>query len=398
MKRINVLFIVENSFYPRDTRVYNECTAINQKAFFKCFVFAPRNNKSKEKFFELHEGVTVFRFPHYDSKSIISILLEYFISFLWFVFVVPLIVLFHRIKIIHVGNPPDFILPAFFWLKIFGVKFIFDQHDLSLEQFKIRVKNENIISRLLLVLLARFERWSVILSDLVVATNSTIEDHEYKISKNKKIIIVRNSNKIQYSSIRVIPKKNNKKLHLGFIGSLMYHREAGIESLKDIAYFLREKNIDFIFSVIGEGPGMVILKNLLKRDNLENHFHFYGWLRPQKAFLEIINFDFGILPWTICESNNVHTAAKLMDYMCCAAPVCTLTLREQIRTTDKIGIHTETFEEMVSEIIKIYNDKKLYEDLRRRTLARFNEHLCWEKQENVLLEGYSELIKKHKAI
>jgi glycosyltransferase involved in cell wall biosynthesis len=180
---------------------------------------------------------------------------------------------------------------------------------------------------------------------------------------------------------------------LGFIGSLCYHSEAGIESLKDIAYYLRERNVDFVISIIGEGPGMEILKHLLRQDKLENYFHFYGWLRPQNAFLEIINFDFGILPWTICESNIVHTAAKLMDYMCCASPVCTLKLHEQIKTTDNIGIHTETFEEMVDKIVETYSDKELYEDLRAKTLARFNNTLCWEKQEAVLLNGYYELSK-----
>lgn len=393
MKRTNILFIVQNSFYPRDTRVYNECKAVNHVENFKCFVFAPRNSKLKEKYFEIDEGVNCIRFPHYDSGSITSILLEYFISFFWFVCAVPWIVLFYRIKIIHVGNPPDFILPAFFWLKIFGVKFIFDQHDLSLEQFKIRVKEQNIISRTLLILLARFEKWSIELSNLVIATNATIEEYEHGIVKNKKTIIVRNSNKIQYSNIKSIPKKNNNKLHLGFIGSLMYHSEAGIESLRDIAYYLRKRNIDFNISIIGEGPGMEILENILKRDNLEGYFHFYGWMRPQNAFLEIINFDFGILPWTICESNNVHTAAKLMDYMCCAVPVCSLTLREQMRTTNKIGVHTETFEEMVDEIIKIYTDKKVYETLRAKTLLRFNKDICWEKQETVLINGYYKLLE-----
>ena len=51
---------------------------------------------------------------------------------------------------------------------------------------------------------------------------------------------------------------------------------------------------------------------------------------------------------------------------------------------------------MVDEIIKIYNDKELYEDLRKRTLAQFNENLCWEKQEMILLEGYRDLINKTK--
>ena len=135
------------------------------------------------------------------------------------------------------------------------------------------------------------------------------------------------------------------------------------------------------------------MKKLLKKDNLDSSFKFYGWLDIKSAFNEIIHFDFGILPWTVTKANNMHTSAKLMDYMCCAVPVCSLKLTEQMKTTDNIGIHVDSFKDMVDDIIKVYNDKKLYEELREKTLLRFNEDLCWEKQKTNLLYGYSEMLK-----
>ena len=150
MKQVQVLFIIENSYYPRDSRVYNECSSLQQNQAFNCHVFAPRNHKEKEKFFEKVEGVSCIRYPTYESTSYWDILIEYAIAFFWFVFAVPLIVLFKRIKIIHVGNPPDFLIPAFFWLKLFGVKFVFDRHDLTLEQFKMRIKHKSRIKSFLL--------------------------------------------------------------------------------------------------------------------------------------------------------------------------------------------------------------------------------------------------------
>lgn len=396
MKKVNILFLIENDYYPRDTRVFNECASLNKHTLFRCFVFAPRNNKTKENFIEEVDGVKVFRFPNIESSSIRTVIFEYIISLFWFAFVVPVVAIFYKIQIIHVANPPDFIIPIIFWLKLFGVKFIFDQHDLTIEQFKMRYVSKGIVLNLFIHILKFFERSSIQMSDLIISTNNTIKEFTYRISIKKNVIIVRNSNRIQFDKIEDIPKKKNDFLHLGYIGALGYHPDAGIENLKKIALILKRKKINFKISFIGVGKGIDILKLLIEKHNLSKYFHFYGWIEINTAFNFIVNFDFGILPLTNCSSNNYHTAAKLMDYMCCGVPVCSLKLTEQIITTDKIGLHSENIEDMVEEFLLIYNDQEKYEDLRKRTLTRFNENLCWEIQENILLNGYNELInKKH---
>ena len=162
--------------------------------------------------------------------------------------------------------------------------------------------------------------------------------------------------------------------------------------MRNIGFYLREKKIDFTFSIIGCGEGIVILKNLLKEDNLEKYFKFYGWMNLNDAFKEIIHFDFGILPLTDTKANNMATASKFMDYMCCAVPACSLKLTEQMKTTSNIGIHTDSFEDMNDKIIKYYKNKKQYRELRELTLTRFNEELCWEKQTTSLIKGYDELL------
>jgi len=84
---------------------------------------------------------------------------------------------------------------------------------------------------------------------------------------------------------------------------------------------------------------------------------------------------------------------KVMDYMCCGVPVCSLNLKEQLISTRGIGIHKETFEDIANEIIIIYGNKDVYAALREKTLKHFNENLCWELQQKKLIECYFNLTK-----
>ena len=393
MKKNNIFFVVENDYFPRDIRVYNECSTLANTDKYRCFVFAPRNNKNKEKFFEIVDGnIRCFRYPHYEAISSLGLFLEYLNAFFWNAILIPVIVFFLKIDVVHVANPPDFILPSIFWLKFFNTKFVFDQHDLSLEHFKVKERKENIVSKLILFILFLLEKFTIKLSDLSIATNTSIEKYEKEIDKNAVTIVIRNSNKIQYQKIEDIPKKENKKLHLGYFGFLGSDRAAGVENLKNIAQFLKDRNIEFTFSIIGIGPGIDLLKKLLAEGNLEKYFIFYGWLHVNEAFDKIINFDFGILPWIQCERNNLHTAMKLIDYMCCGVPVCSLKLKEQLITTNEIGIHTDSFVDMAKKIVEVYHDKNRYDKLREETLNHFNKYLCWEIQAKKLIKAYDILL------
>lgn len=391
----NVLFVVENDYFPRDARVYNEALSLSNKGY-KVFVLAPRNNGKKERFYEIVENkIFCYRHPHYEAKSIKGLLFEYFIPFLFYLFFVPALVFLIRIKIIHVANPPDFILICFFWLKLFGVKFIYDIHDLSVETFNGKVTNRNRISTIVTKILKSTEIISIRLADIIISTNNSIKEIIRNEFQDKKVVTVRNSNRIQFNSIADIDKKANKDLILGYFGVISDDYASGFENLALIGKYLAEKNIKFTFDVIGDGRGLEKLRKLVKEFHLEKHYIFRGFIDIPEAFNYIKQFDFGILPWPDIPKNNLHTAMKLMDYMCCGVPVCSLKLKEQIFSTNGIGIHTDSFEEMVDLMIRIYTDKIKYENLRKRTLEHFNLNISWEKQEIELLNSYKELLEEN---
>jgi len=388
-----ILFIVENDYFPRDARVYNEASSLSNNGY-KVFVLAPRNNDKKEKFYEtVEDRFYCFRHPHYESNSIKGLLFEYLIASIFYFFFVPVLVIARRIKIIHVANPPDFILPSFFWLKLFGVKFIYDIHDLSTETFKSKINKENIFAKIILIILKVLERISIGLSDIVITTNNSIKEIIMSKFPNKKVITIRNSNKIQFREISDINKNTNENLVLGYFGVLNDDYSSGYHNIALLGKILSDRNIKYKFEIIGEGSGLKKLKELLKEYKIEKNFNFKGFIKLPIAFDYIKNFDFGILPWPNVPKNNIHTAMKVMDYMCCGVPVCSLNLKEQLISTRGIGIHKETFEDIANEIIIIYGNKDVYEALREKTLKHFNENLCWELQQKKIIECYFNLTK-----
>jgi glycosyltransferase involved in cell wall biosynthesis len=389
-KKIRVLFVVENDYYPRDMRVYNECTALS--GIYSCYVLAPR--RQGQKLIERIESVTCFRFPHFEAHSLKLILLEYSIAVLWIALLVPLICLLRRIKVVHVANPPDFIIPAIAWLKIFGIRITFDVHDLSVETFRGKRASRSAIGRLLVSALDTLESWSILIADLIVTTNSSIQEYVTQKSRSKTIYVVRNSNPILFENLREVNKREGDGvINIGYFGVLADDEAAGLDHFFSIAEVLDRHSVPFRFSIVGDGPGLRYLRRIAKQKQLENRFRFFGFVEIPEAFELIKNFDFGLVTWGYLAKNHLHTAMKIMDYMCCGVPVCSLLLKEQVTSTQGIGIQRNTFEEVAEDIVRIYASTNEYQTLREATLSHFNSTLAWEFQERALISAYSLLLK-----
>jgi len=388
MKPVRILFVIENAHYPQDTRVYNECTSLSK--LFDCYVLAPK--AKGQSVVERVEAATCYRYPAFDGTSIKWIPLEYLISLFWIALLVPIVALAKGIRVVHVANPPDMIIPMIAWLKLLGTRIVFDAHDISTETLKGKMSTERSSLSLFLPLLEQFESLSIRVADLAIATNESILTRIRQKSADKRTWIVRNGNATVYASVDKVNKPPaNGAIRLGYFGVLANDRAAGLDNIITVARVLANRGVPFSFSIVGNGHGLPRLKQMVDAADMTDRFEFHGFVPIPQAYQIIKSFDFGFVSWGDTPKNNLHTAMKVMDYMCCAVPVCCLELREQIRSTNGIGIHGSTFEEVAAKLIRMHEDPTRYEDLRRQTLERFNTALCWELQERNLLEAYKSL-------
>lgn len=318
--------------------------------------------------------------------------LEYLLALLTLAILIPFIVLRRQISVIHTANPPDFIIPAVAWLKVFGVKLVYDVHDVSEETLRGKFAGGGAMFRFFAAGIRWLERVSVSLSDLVIATNNSISRRVANLSPEKRIVVVRNSNPLVYRHLEDIPKSPGVQLNVGYFGVLANDAAAGLDNLILLAQALEKQGIDFKLTIVGDGPGLTPLRSLVAAASLGGRFQFDGFVGLPQAYDVIRNFDFGIVSWPDTPKSHLHTAMKIMDYMCCGVPVCSLRLREQMYSTNGIGIHAESFESMAIEMVRVFKDRPAYQALRKSSLERFNTVLRWEIQESTLRAEYERLM------
>jgi glycosyltransferase involved in cell wall biosynthesis len=384
-----VLFIVENDYFPLDARVNNECLTLSD--IYACYVLAPR--QAGQRFCENLKAGRCYRYPHFEANSLKYIMLEYVIAAFWIGLLAPVVTLIHRIRVIHVANPPDFVIPLLSWLKLFGIKIVFDVHDLSVETFKGKAASRSVIGRHIAAALDVLDSLSIRIADLVVVTNGSIKERVQMKTRAVPVEVVRNSNPTRFRSLEQVGKRQrNGVLNIGYFGFMADDEAAGLSNVFSVAEVLARGPMPYQFSMVGDGPGLSRLKRAVQDRQLDRYFRFFGYVRLPDAFDLVKDFDFGLVTLADFSKNHLHTAMKIMDYMCCAVPVCSLRLKEQMNSTQNIGIHEETFEQIGTRMLDVFQKQAEYEALRQRTLTHFNKALSWELQRQNLLSAYRGLL------
>jgi glycosyltransferase involved in cell wall biosynthesis len=173
-KAPGVLLIVENLSVPADRRVWAEAQTLYQ-AGYRVSVICPVGKQLDRASYEEKNGVQIYRFPMpFDGPQRWNFIFEYGWAFLA-CFGLSLRIWMERgFDVIHVGNPPDFFFPLAWFYRLFGKRFIFDQHDLSPETYLS--KFEGVRKGLLYRALLKSENLSYRASDAVIATNQSYRD------------------------------------------------------------------------------------------------------------------------------------------------------------------------------------------------------------------------------
>ena len=211
-----VLIIVENLPVPFDRRVWQEAQSLVR---FGCqvYVICPRGKGQLIKH-EIIKGVEIFRHPYpIEASELLGYILEYGISLFWELYLTTKIFFTKGIHAIHICNPPDllFLVAAIF--KLFGVKLIFDHHDLMPESYVSMFKRKGIIYRVLLI----FEYLTFRIADYTIATNSSYR--EVAISRGQKsaerVFIVRSGPTLEkFDSYLKFHQDLNSTNFVGYLG------------------------------------------------------------------------------------------------------------------------------------------------------------------------------------
>jgi glycosyltransferase involved in cell wall biosynthesis len=390
-----VLIIVENMPVPLDFRVWKEARSLRD-AGYAVTVLCPKG-KGLNRSYELQEGIHIYRHPMPDEgNSPARYVWEYTCALFWQFMYSCWIYLRRGFHVIQGCNPPDDIFLVALPFKLFGVKYIFDHHDVNPELYFSKYERKDFLYNMQLWL----ERATFRCSDVVMSTNNSYR--QVAITRgavsSDSVFVVRNG--VDPERFRpVAPNlslKRGKKFLVGYVGNMS--TQEGLDILIDVA--LRVKNLgrrDVQFTCVGGGPGLPDLRKLVEAKGVGDMVTFTGRI-PDAELVEILSTaDVCVNPDKPCAMNSMSTMIKIMEYMALGKPIVQFEGTEGRFSAQEASLysngadHVSDLAEKILWLLDHPEERRRMGEFGRR---RIEKELAWEYSVESLLAAYEKAFSK----
>jgi glycosyltransferase involved in cell wall biosynthesis len=315
-----VLIIVENLPLPFDRRVWQEARTLTAAGALVS-VICP-TGKGYEARYELIEGVHIHRHPlQIDAGSSFGYLLEYMLALFWETVLAWNIFFRRGFDVIQGCNPPDLIFLVAFPFRLFGVRYIFDHHDINPELYEAKFNRRGGFWRLLCFV----ERLNFKSAAVSIATNESYRDIAVKRGRMRpeRVFVVRSGPDLsRLKQVAPAPRwKNGRAFMVGYVG-VMGDQEGIdllIEAVDHIVNALGRHDIQFC--LVGGGPSLAKLKEMVIAHGLVEYITFTGRAADEDLFEVLSTMDIGINPDRVNPMNDKSTMNKVLEYMAFSKPI-----------------------------------------------------------------------------
>src|SRR5262245_615958 len=388
-----VLLIVENHSVPADRRVWGEAQSL-RRAGYRVSVICPRGRFQDTEAFEARDGVAIHRFKmRFEGSSRLHYVLEY----AWALFACLVISLrvwrTRGFDVLHVGNPPDFFFPLAWFYRLFGKKFIFDQHDLCPETYlaKFPASGKSLNHRLLV--------WSELQSyraaDAVITTNESYR--QVACARGgvaaDRVFVVRNSPNLDVFK----PMPPDAALKDGFAHMVAF---VGIMAPQDgVDYLLRAAHHivytmgrrDILFILIGTGPAWDELQKLWADLELPPYVRFTGRIPDAPMLRYLATADVCASPDPHNALNDVSTMQKLMEFMAMGKPSVSFELKEARVSAQDAAVYVpdNDWKAFGKAIVELLDDPDRAARMGAAGLERIRTEISWARSEDQLGAAYA---------
>lgn len=390
-ERRSVLIIVENLPVPFDRRVWSEATTLVE-AGYAVSIISPKLKGYSADYEEI-DGVHIYRHAlHEAGNSHLGYLKEY-ASALWGQLRLAFKIRRERgFDVIHACNPPDliFLVAALFKL-LYGVRFIFDHHDLCPELFEAKFARKGLIHSLLLA----FERMTFALADVSIATNESYRDIAVGRGRMRpeRVFVVRSGPRLDRMVIGPGDPalKCGRKFLVGYIGVI--GKQEGLDLLIGAAAHLVAHlgRTDTQFAIIGDGPELEAVKSLAQAKGVSDYFTFYG-RAPDEVFLKVLNTaDVCVNSDRCCAMNDKSTMNKILEYMALGKPIVQFDLTEGRRSAGGASFYArpDNVADFALKIDTLLGDADLRRDMGAIGRDRVIRQFSWNHSTPALLRAYA---------
>jgi len=206
----------------------------------------------------------------------------------------------------------------------------------------------------------------------------------YKVDEEK-ISIVPNGVDISFFESR---KKDPMKLV--FSGVMYHHR--GLDVLLDSAPAVIKQVPDARFVLLGDGPEMKRLKDIVKQNNLESNIEFKGWVDRKDIAGHLSNASIGIGPLKRTMVTENALPIKVLEYMASSLPIVAKigTLPSDVLVNNENGYFVENSSELAEKIIKLLQNPELVEKMGKNSFDMVQK-FSWEKIVKSIVSIYEQI-------
>jgi glycosyltransferase involved in cell wall biosynthesis len=397
-EKIGVCIVVENLPVPLDRRVWKEACALRD-AGYRVSVICPKG-RGFTAGYELRDGIEIYRHRTFEASKVSGYLLEYGWALLAEFFLTLKVYARTRFRILQACNPPDTIFLIALFMKLFGVRFVFDHHDLSPELFEAKFgKRSGFFYRFATFL----EHCSFRIADSCIATNDSFREIAIKrgSKREEKVFVVRNCPDLKTFRRPQVhtPNKFGRKYlvaYVGFMGS-----QDGLEILLDsIEHMIHhDKRDDTHFVLVGGGTILGELQAAIAEKRLEEFVTMTGQVTHEEVAAWLSSADLGVAPDPKNAMNDKLTMIKILEYMAFGLPVVLFDLEEGRRIAGSAGIYATPNEpvDFAAQITKLLDDSELCRTLGASGWRRIEESLNWENEKKSLLNAYAATLQRSMA-
>ena len=386
-----VLIIVENEPVPYDRRVWLEACALRD-AGYRVSVVCPKG-PGDPSFHEL-EGIRIWKYtPPPPTESHLSFAWEF--AYCW---ARTLILVLRRaagegFDVIQACNPPDTYWALAAPFKLFGKRFVFDQHDLSPEVYASRFDNPSpILFRMLLLL----ERATYKVADHVIATNESYR--ETAIVRGGvppgRVTIVRNGpdpERFKRGS-PVADWRRGKRYLCAYLG--MMGPQDGVDLAVRAAATIQNAGRDDVqFVFMGGGDSFKAVVALADELGIAESVTFTGRVGDATIIDVLSTADVGLCPDPLNPLNDLSTMMKTMEYMAFDLPVVAFDLKETKVSAGPAAVYVRPndVEEYAQAILRLLDDQERRASMGRAGRQRVEATLAWNHQAPKYVAVYDSL-------
>ncbi len=382
-----ILIIVENLPVPFDTRVWQEATTLVANGY-TVSVICPKG-KGYEAAEEILEGVHIFRHDlPVEGNGFVGYLKEYGTALRQELRLARKVYRTIGFDVIQGCNPPDNIFLIALFFKKYGVKYVFDHHDLCPELFEAKFGKRGLLyaSQILL------ERITYKSCAFAFVTNKSYRKIAIKRGKMKpeNVLILRSGPKLERMK-KMPPNDSIKRGYPYMVGYLgVIGQQEGLEYLLLAAKYIKERDNNVFWGIVGGGPHLEALKIKAREMDLMDCVEFTGRVDDQKMLEYLNTADICVNSDEYNSMNDKSTMNKILEYMALGKPIVQFDLTEGRYSAGEASLYAKRNDayDMAEKIISLLNDPELREKMGNYGYRRITEKLDWKHTSQVLLEGY----------